>query len=211
MNISDGLLHASVVLENLAGHKLPSAYPSRRAWIHFKVMDGRGDTVFESGRLNPDGSITGNDNDADGDRYEPHYTSIDSPGQVQIYEDIMAGPDGKVTTVLLTAMQYLKDNRLLPSGFDKSTAPEAVMVQGAAVEDTDFQGGSDSIGFMVPLAGSTNPYTVLAELWYQPIGYRWAHNLAQQDALEIDRFVRYFKDFADSSGIRLASDTKKID
>ncbi len=211
VTVTDGRLRAEILVKNLAGHKLPSAYPSRRAWIHFQVIDGRGNTLFESGRLNPDGSITGNDNDADKDRYEPHYTAIDSPEQVQIYEDIMGGPDGKVTTVLLTAVQYLKDNRMLPDGFDKSSAPEDVAVRGAAEADADFQGGRDSVNYEVPITGGPGPFTVQAELWYQPIGYRWAHNLAQEEAFEIDRFVRYFKDFADSSGIRLASVKKRIE
>lgn len=211
VKISEGRLHASVIVENRAGHKLPSAYPSRRAWLHFKVVDGGGNTVFESGRLNPDGSITGNDNDADKDRFEPHYSVIDSPEQVQIYEDIMAGPGGEVTTVLLTAVRYLKDNRLLPEGFDKSTAPSDVAVYGAAADDADFMGGGDTVAFEVPLSGGTGPFSVQAELWYQPIGYRWAHNLADEKAFEIDRFVRYFNDVADSSGIRLASAGTKIE
>jgi hypothetical protein len=33
---------------------------------------------------------------------------------VQIYEAVMAGPDGAVTTGLLTAVRFVKDNRLLP-------------------------------------------------------------------------------------------------
>ena len=38
-----------------------------------------GQTVFESGALNPDGSIVGNDNDADPTRFEPHYSEITKP------------------------------------------------------------------------------------------------------------------------------------
>ena len=34
-------------VENLAGHKLPTAYPSRRAWIHLQVFSDGGDLVFE--------------------------------------------------------------------------------------------------------------------------------------------------------------------
>ena len=60
----DGLA-IDVQVENLSGHKLPTAYPSRRAWLHFAVRDGNGRVVFESGALNPDGSIVGNDNDED--------------------------------------------------------------------------------------------------------------------------------------------------
>ena len=52
-------LVVDVHVENLGGHKLPTAYPSRRAWLHFTLRDGNGRVVFESGALNPDGSIVG--------------------------------------------------------------------------------------------------------------------------------------------------------
>ena len=113
-----------VHVENLGGHKLPTAYPSRRAWLHVVVRDGSGHVVFESGELNPDGFIVGNDNDEDPLKFEPHYREITSPEQVEIYEPILKDSQGKVTTGLLHAVGYLKDNRLLPHGFDKATADE---------------------------------------------------------------------------------------
>ncbi len=45
------------------------------------------------------------------DRFEPHYAEIRNAGQVQIYEAIMADSKGAVTTGLLHAVRYLKDNR----------------------------------------------------------------------------------------------------
>ena len=68
-----GRLDADVVVRNKDGHKLPTAFPSRRAWLHFVVRDSSGKTVFESGALNADGSIVGNDNDSDPSLYERHY------------------------------------------------------------------------------------------------------------------------------------------
>ena len=62
------------------------------------------------------GAIRGNDNDADPKRFEPHYEEITRPDQVQIYEPILGDRTGVPTTGLLTATQYLKDNRLLPRG-----------------------------------------------------------------------------------------------
>ena len=70
-------MHTEVVVTNLGGHKLPSAYPSRRAWIRFTVWDAKGSRVFESGGLAPDGSIRGNANDVDPTRFEPHHRTID--------------------------------------------------------------------------------------------------------------------------------------
>lgn len=203
-------LQARVSITNLAGHKLPSAYPSRRAWIHMVVYDGNKNLVFESGRLNPDGSIQGNDNDADPNRFEPHYNEIDSLEEVQIYEGILAAPEDQITTVLLSAVRYIKDNRLLPKGFEKRTAEEDIAVSGKAADDSDFTGGEDSISYSVSIKESEGPFHVKVELWYQPIAFRWAQNLKQQKAGEIDRFVSYYNEFSSVSGIILASEKIEV-
>ena len=64
--------------------------------------------------------------------FEPHYEEITRPDQVQIYEPILGDVRGAPTTGLLTATQYLKDNRLLPRGFDKATAAAEIGVYGGA-------------------------------------------------------------------------------
>src|SRR5436305_20030 len=139
--LASGRLEAQVFVENLGGHKLPTAYPSRRAWLHFSVKDRNGAVVFESGALQPDGSIVGNDNDSDPTRYESHYSKITNSDQVQIYEDILGDANGKVTTGLLTGVRYLKDNRILPAGFEKQTTEHDIAVIGPARDDTGFGGG----------------------------------------------------------------------
>jgi hypothetical protein len=197
-------LQVDVVVENRAGHKLPSAYPSRRAWLHVTVRDARGRIVFESGAVRPDGSIQGNDNDADASRYEPHYTEIDAADKVQIYESVMTDPAGAVTTVLLSGVRYVKDNRLLPRGFDKATADKDIAVLGAAETDADFTGGQDTVRYSADVADSPGPFRVQAELLYQPIGYRWAQNLRAEKSPEADRFVSYYEALASSSWVRLA-------
>jgi hypothetical protein len=204
--VDNGVLHTEVVITNLAGHKLPSAYPSRRTWIHFTVWDAVGEMVFESGGLNPDGSIRGNANDVDGARFEPHHLEIDHPEQVQIYEAVMGDPAGAVTTVLLSAITYLKDNRLLPEGFDKATADEEVAVHGRASGDGDFVGGRDRMRYAVDVSEAEGPFIVDVELMYQPIGYRWAHNLGDHEAEEIERFIGYYEETADRSAAVLAAD-----
>src|SRR5205085_7251570 len=131
--------------KNHTGHNLPTAYPSRRAWLHVVILDRSGQKVFESGALNRDGSIQGNDNDADPARFEPHYREITNPDQVQIYEPILKDAAGRVTTGLLKAVGYLKDNRLLPSGFDKATAHPDILVVGDAAQDDDFTAAKDTV------------------------------------------------------------------
>ena len=191
-------------VENLAGHKLPTAYPSRRVWIHLQVHDETGRLLFESGAMRPDGSIEGNDNDADPGRFEPHYQVIHDPGQVQIYEPIIADGNGQVTTGLLSSVKYAKDNRLLPKGFDQASADANIMVHGEAREDADFIGGRDTIRYLVPSQAEVRGIQVRARLMFQSIGFRWAHNLSPYKARETERFVGYFRENASTSATVLA-------
>ncbi len=203
--VRGGRLEADVTVENLGGHKLPTAYPARRVWIHFVVRDGAGRVVFESGKVNPDGSIAGNDNDADKGKFEPHYPVVRSADQVQIYESILGDPSGGVTTGLLNASQYLKDNRLLPKGFDKRTAEPDIAVHGDAVQDADFTGGGDRVRYSVDPGGASGPFKVDVELLYQPIGYRWAQNLkSYTQAFEPRRFTEYYDTMAGGTTAVLA-------
>ena len=197
--LSGGSLAFDVDVKNLTGHKFPTGYPARRTWLHVAVRDGSGRAVFESGAIGADGAIAGNDSDADATRFEPHYEEISRPDQVQIYEPVLGDPAGKPTTGLLTATQYLKDNRLLPRGFDKATAQADIAVHGGARSDADFTGAGDRVRYRVPMAGATGPFTVDVELRYQSIGYRWATNLEKYDAAEPKRFVGYYRANAQSS------------
>jgi hypothetical protein len=202
--VNSGRLQAEVFVQNRGGHKLPTAFPSRRAWLHVIVRDRNHRTIFESGALNPNGSIEGNDNDADPTRFEPHYREIDSPDQVQIYEPILGDQQGHVTTGLLAAIKYLKDNRLLPAGFDKRTAEKDFAVYGNAADDPNFTGDGDRIRYSVPLGNAQGPFQVEAELWYQPIGYRWANNLKPYDsAPEPHQFNMFYDSMTSDTAVRL--------
>jgi hypothetical protein len=176
-----------------AGHKFPTGFPSRRAWLHVTVTDQAGSVVFESGAWTSDGAITGNDNDVDAASYEPHYVTVADPGQVQIYETILATIDGEVTTTLLRGATYAKDNRLLPAGFDKAAVPADIAVHGAAFGDADFTGGGDVVDYRIDTAGFDGPFRVDVALLYQSIGYRWADNLPAGGGEEIDTFLGYYR------------------
>lgn len=205
--VQAGEIAVDVVVTNLTGHKLPTAYPSRRAWLHVTVHDRNGAVVFESGALTASGRIVGNDNDDDRTKYEPHHREIRRPDQVEIYEPILKDIRGHVTTGLLSSIGYLKDNRLLPRGFDKATAGPDFAVYGDAANDPEFVGGSDRVRYRVDVRGAQGPFSVAAELWYQPIGFRWAHNLELQPVAETNRFVDYYESMAASSAVVLARDS----
>lgn len=201
--LTAGTLAFDVHIRNLTGHKLPTGYPSRRLWLHVTARNGRGESVFESGAFSSAGSIAGNDNDTGAPRFEPHHDEISSADQVQIYESILGDVNGAVTTGLLTATQYLKDNRLLPRGFDKATAAAEIGVYGHAKGDADFTGGGDRVRFRIPLS-ATGPLTIDVELRYQTIAYRWAQNLERYDAPEPKRFLSYYSATAEGSSVVVA-------
>jgi hypothetical protein len=204
-DLEGGRLVADVEVRNLAGHKFPTAYPSRRAWLHVTVTDAAGRTVFESGAFARDGRIVGNDNDEDARRFEPHYTEVTRPDQVQVYEAVMAAGDGSVTTGLMSAERWLKENRLLPRGFDATRAGGRAAVRGEAATDPDFGPGGDRTRYSVAVDPTAGPFRLEVELWFQPVAYRWAENLASYDTFETNRFVRYYRAMAAGSAITLTA------
>jgi hypothetical protein len=198
---------AEVAIRNLTGHKFPTGYPSRRSWIHLTARDAQNRIVFESGALGADGAIAGNDNDRDAATFEPHYDEVRTPEQVQIYETILADSDNAVTTGLLRASRYLKDNRLLPRGFDKATAHADIAVHGEARDDATFTGDGDRIRYLLPATAAD----IQVELRYQPIAFRWAQNLRGYDAPEPRRFVEYFTVAAADSSTVVAQASGRVD
>ena len=208
--LAGGKLTAAVTIQNLGGHKLPTAYPSRRAWLHVQIRDRTGHPVFESGALNADGSIQGNDNDRDATAFEPHYRVIRTSDQVQIYESILEDAQHRVTTGLLSAIGYLKDNRLLPEGFDKTTADAQIAVHGDALEDPAFTDRGDQVLYEVEVDPAGAPFEVVAELWYQPVGFRWAMNLKSYDAVEPRRFTGEYASTSSENATRLAASSARM-
>jgi hypothetical protein len=205
--IENGVLKITLSVSDQAGHKFPTSFPSRRAWIQFTVTDSAGKVVFESGKPNADGSISGNDADAKAGAYEPHYNIITSSNQVQIYESIMGNTDGKVTYNLLRGASYLKDNRLLPTGFNKATAPSDAGVYGDAMSDANFTGGSDQVTYQISLSGK-GPYTVTARLLYQTLSYQFSKTFKGNDVL-VTTFLSYYNS-ADKTPNLVSSVTKSV-
>jgi hypothetical protein len=193
VRLSGSHLTVDVQVENLSGHKFPTGFPSRRAWLHFVVRDAGGEVIFESGAVGDDGAIVGNDNDSDPQSFEPHYLAIVQPEQVQIYETILRDSSGQLTTSVLSAAAYLKDNRLLPPGYDKRSPYEDLAVRGRAADDEDFDFGLDQIQYAVEVGGAETPLTVTVELVYQTISYRWAEGLSASSTDLASRFLGYYR------------------
>jgi hypothetical protein len=203
-DLSGDALSLTVVVSNKVGHKFPTGFPSRQAWIHLTVADGDGNVVFESGAPQADGSIVGNDADADETSLEPHYDVITTADQVQIYQAIMENTDGDVTYTLLRAAAYRKDNRLLPEGFDKATAADDFAVRGAAADDDDFVGGSDRVTYEIAVGEAEGPFTVTVELLFASVSYRIVEDLRADEGDLVQRFAALY-DAADKTPVTVAS------
>ncbi|MDX1345283.1 MAG: multiheme c-type cytochrome [Sedimenticolaceae bacterium] len=196
--IDDDEAEIRLRLTNNSGHKAPTGYPSRRMWLHVRVTDSNGEIVFESGKVNKDGSINGADNDSDLSRIEPHHDLITREDQVQIYESVMGDTDGNVTFTLLRASHYLKDNRLTPPGFDKNHVPLDVAVQGMALDDGDFNEGIDEITYRFENSGSGD-LTVEVMLNYQSITHGALVDLYKDEETPE---VRSFRNMYDAQSLK---------
>jgi len=78
---------------------------------------------------------------------------------------------------------------------------QEIAVQGEAGTDTNFIGGQDKIRYSIAVGDSQGPFQVEAEIWFQPISYRWAVNLKSYKAKEPERFTRYYDSMASGSGL----------
>ena len=193
--LSGDTLHFDLQLTNKAGHKFPSGYPSRRAWVEFTVTDQAGNTFFHSGRMDPDGRLPD-----ENPNFEPHYNLINRPDQVQIYELVPGDVGGIFTSVLERGHAGLKDNRLVPQGFSwTDPVYDTTQVIGVA-GDPDFNrtaaglegSGTDRLHFSIPSAGYTGFLRVVARVWYQSLPPKWMAPMFAYSSPEIDSFKVMF-------------------
>jgi hypothetical protein len=156
-----------VRVENRSGHKFPTGYPSRRAWLHVRVLDGTR-VVFESGRVDAWGRIvSGTGAPLDGiDMVRNHRDVVSSDTEVQVWESVPGTAQGKVARSLFDAVRYLKDDRLLPAGYSKAYAYAPLTDPIGAESDPNF-GSSDVVTFRV--AGAPAKARVEVELLFQSV------------------------------------------
>ncbi|MBT8348168.1 MAG: hypothetical protein HKP62_01815 [Sulfurovum sp.] len=177
-------LSFDVNVTNKSGHKFPTGFPSRRVWLHVTVKNTANQIVFESGGFNSEGQIIGVDDTLTANTYEPHYEKINDESQVQVYETILSDTDDNMTYILLHALHYLKDNRILPKGLDKNdiNLPETINPHGNAENDSNFIGGSDTVKYEIENLAADN-YTITATLYYQTLSYGFAQDLYKNSEL----------------------------
>jgi hypothetical protein len=192
-------LQIDVDVQNLAGHKFPTGFPSRRAWLHVTVRDLDQNVVFESG--NPD-ELTKRDRGRGEPALEPHHQMISRTDQTQIYQSVMADVDGNVTWTLLRGAEYIKDNRIPPEGF-KIGHPdyEPAAIRGHALHDPDFNydvngegSGSDRTTYRVGGIPVESPFTAEIELLYQTLSPGFVDDLLTYETPEVTTFASYWSD-----------------
>jgi hypothetical protein len=186
-----------VKISNLAGHKFPTGFPSRRAWIHLKVT-GENEIIFESGNYTANGTIIG-----ENEPFEEHHDVITRKDEVQIYESVMIDSDGRVTSTLLRAAKYVKDNRILPRGTETSKMHPDTMptVKG----DDNFIGGNDTVTYIIADGGKAKKVTV--ELLYQPISYRFLSDLSKTPTDRVTQFLKNYSNIEKTTVVAVAEKT----
>ncbi len=192
---TEDTLFIDLALQNLSGHKFPTAYPSRRAFVELVVTTASNDTVFHSGKMNSDYSLIGED-----DEYELHHNVINEESQVQIYELVMGNVNYEPTTILEQAFIQLKDNRLPPLGFTTyHQSYDTVEIVGEALIDQDFNklnqvegSGKDIVHYHIPIIGINEALTVKTIIHYQTVTEKWLEDMFSYSSDDIDSFKQMY-------------------
>ena len=182
-------LTSTVKITNKVGHRFPSGVGFRRLFVELTVLDANGTVVWASGRTDSLGILIDETGERlasefhQGGSFQPHFTTVGhgrpvtAQNQVQIYEELLKDSDGNFTTSFLRRITEVKDNRLLPQGYDPTALStpelqETVKPHGGAASDPDFidATGTDTLDYVAQLPPSTTgPLTVEAKLFYQSI------------------------------------------
>jgi hypothetical protein len=194
---NDQHLSFDVLLENRAGHKFPSGFPSRRVFVKILVVNENNDTVFHSGAWDANFNIIGED-----EGYEPHHETIDADSRVQIYEMVMGDVEGAVTTVLERGAVHLKDNRIPPQGFTSDhVSYDTVEISGLALDDPNFNiaagaegTGSDILHVKAPVSEADGTLEVAVQVFYQTVSSRWLEEMFSFESDEINTWKSLYND-----------------
>jgi len=198
----ESLLTVDVEVTNKVGHRFPSGVGFRRAFIELRVVEEteEGDRVlWSSGRTNSVGALVDEtgavlpteffERGPDGaQQYQPHHEVITRQDQVQVYEELIKDAKGDFTTSFIRRQKHLKDNRLLPLGWQlRGPLPdryeqlkyyiEATHPGQDAIRDADYVDGKgrDRVRYQMslPEGVDADKVTVHVALYYQSIPPYW--------------------------------------
>lgn len=180
-SLGDGRLTLPVTVYNEVGHKLPTGYPSRRAWLEVRVTDSTGATVVHVGATNDEGRLLDGKGHPLGSEFStgplpPHRTTVRRPEHVLVWQSWMQTSEGEPTTRLLRGATYAKDNRLLPRGWNPTPSDAPLVAPVGTEDDPDFIAGSDTVLLDLAVAGQ-GPYTVDLTVRYQAFSPRFLDEL----------------------------------
>jgi hypothetical protein len=183
----DGKLWFSVRVENKTGHKFPTGYPARRAWLHVLVRCGER-SMFDSGGYTRDGRIL----DIGDPLTHEHHTLVTEPSQVVVWEMVAGDAEGQPTTHLTRMTQRLKDTRLLPKGWRRDGPHAAETAPIGIGNDFDFTAGGDTVHYSVDFPANAPFGSVVAWVRYQTIPPHWVEPMRALDAPECKSFVAMY-------------------
>ena len=183
---SSSQLTFSVEVTNNGGHKFPTGFPARRAWLATRITDSNGKVLFENGIADEKGWLPQDyeftsescmsehkDSEFDSDDcYAEHVSSVDDEDDLPIYEAVLGNSNNTITHVLLYADHYMKDNRIPPQGFNNSSADDDIAPVDVD-DDSDFNQnatGTDTVHYDLRLPdGYQAPLNIEVTLFYQSI------------------------------------------
>jgi len=171
-------LDVDVEVVNKAGHKLPSGVGFRRAFIEFTASDATGKIIWSSGRSTDKGVLINDQGqplstEFSKTNWQPHWRIISGSNQAQVYEVRTKDLQGQLTTSFLALATQVKDNRLMPAGWN-TTGPYASWTAPVAVPLSTNPGyyngaGSNLLTYRMPPAIAAQVRSVRATLNYQSI------------------------------------------
>ena len=149
---------------NETGHNLPSGVGFRRMFLELLVVASDGTVLWASGRTNDVGAIVKGTTDEvlhseqplefPDEPIQPHYQTIASEDQVQIYQELYRDSAGRLTTSFLRRFQAVKDNRIRPQGYDPARFKKSASPYIAALAETVGEAKYDPYYIDPKLTGS---------------------------------------------------------
>lgn len=193
VRLDSGRLVGALRVDNLTGHKLPTGYPSRRMWLHLRVLDSSGEVLVEVGGWDGRGRILDGRgaplaSELRAGPVVPHRNVVRGEDEVVVWETVIGNREGRPDIGLMAAVSYLKDTRLLPAGWSSDGFEAARTRPVGVADDGDFVAGGDRVTLELPISGEAARLEV--QIAYQVVGARWLDELFAADTPEVRALER---------------------